>query len=286
MDNQIFNSQKLLNIDGRLLELDTPKIMGILNITQDSFYDGGKYLSEKAILNRVGVMLEEGADFIDIGAQSSRPGAKEKGAEEELVLLIPVLKAVKKKFPRSVLSVDTWHSKVALEAVSNGASMINDISGGIFDAKMFETIARLKVPYVLMHTGGRPEVMQQNPVYEDVVKDVIYYLSEKLHKLNELGVADVIIDPGFGFGKTMEHNYQLMDSLEHFTFPERPLLVGISRKSMIYNKLKSTPEEALAGTIALNMVALQKGADILRVHDAKEAKEVVDIVEFITNIEC
>ncbi len=277
MNNQIFKSEKCLNIDGRLYELETPKVMGILNVTEDSFFDGGRYLSDKSILNHVELMIEEGADFIDIGAQSSRPGAIEKGAEEELSFLIPVIIAIKKSFPNAILSVDSWHSSVAREVVSHGVSMINDISGGRFDTNMFKTMAQLRVPYVLMHTGGRPEVMQQSPTYDDVIQEVIFFLSQQLQKLNEYGLSDVIIDPGFGFGKTMEHNYHLMESLEHFTYLERPLLVGVSRKSMIYNKLKISPKEALAGTIALNMVALQKGADILRVHDVKEAVDTIKI---------
>jgi len=236
MNNQIFKSEKCLNIDGRLYELETPKVMGILNVTEDSFFDGGRYLSDKSILNHVELMLEEGADFIDIGAQSSRPGAIEKGAEEELSFLIPVIIAIKKSFPNAILSVDSWHSSVAREVVSHGVSMINDISGGRFDTNMFKTMAQLRVPYVLMHTGGRPEVMQQSPTYNDVIQEVIFFLSQQLQKLNEYGLSDVIIDPGFGFGKTMEHNYHLMESLEHFTYLERPLLVGVSRKSMIYNK--------------------------------------------------
>lgn len=275
MDNQIFNGNKYLKIKGSLYHIDRPKVMGILNISEDSFYDGGRYGTEADMLRRVEVMINEGADFIDIGAQSSRPGASEKGAKEELKLLLPIIKSINKNFSDVILSVDSWHSQVAEEVANHGVDMINDISGGTFDDKMFETIARLRMPYVLMHTGGRPAVMQQNPNYNDVVQDVIYFLSQQLLKLNELGIPDVIVDPGFGFGKTMEHNYILMNALEHFTYLERPILVGISRKSMIYNKLNTNPEQALAGTIALNMVALQKGADILRVHDVKEAVDTI-----------
>jgi dihydropteroate synthase len=279
MENQIFKKHRSINIKGELFFFDRPEIMGILNITGDSFYDGGKYNDKDRALKRVEEMLDDGAGFIDIGAQSSRPGAQEKGADEELKLLLPVLDAVIGAFPDAVISVDTWHSKVAKEAVNHGAAMINDISGGTFDAQMFDTIAALGVPYVLMHTGGRPDVMQDNPVYDDVLNDVISFLSERLNELNLKGVSDVIIDPGFGFGKTLEHNYTLMKNLDHFAFTERPVLVGISRKSMIYRLLNIKPQEALTGTIALNTFALLKGADILRVHDVKAAAETIKIVE-------
>jgi dihydropteroate synthase len=239
MENQIFKKHRSINIKGELFFFDRPEIMGILNITGDSFYDGGKYNDKDRALKRVEEMLDDGAGFIDIGAQSSRPGAREKGADEELKLLLPVLDAVISSFPDAVISVDTWHSKVAKEAVNHGAAMINDISGGTFDAQMFDTIAALGVPYVLMHTGGRPDVMQDNPVYDDVLNDVISFLSERLNELNLKGVSDVIIDPGFGFGKTLEHNYTLMKNLDHFAFTERPVLVGISRKSMIYRLLNA-----------------------------------------------
>jgi len=279
MENQIFKKHRSINIKGELFFFDRPKIMGILKLTGDSFYDGGRYNDADRALKRVEEMLDDGACFIDIGAQSSRPGAQEKGADEELKLLLPVLDAVIGFFPDAVISVDTWHSKVAKEAVNHGAAMINDISGGTFDAQMFDTIAALWVPYVLMHTGGRPDVMQDNPVYDDVLNDVISFLSERLNELNLKGVSDVIIDPGFGFGKTLEHNYTLMKNLDHFAFTERPVLVGISRKSMIYKLLNIQPQEALTGTIALNTFALLKGADILRVHDVKAAAETIKIVE-------
>ncbi len=283
MNNQIFNKSKSFNIRGELFFLDSPKIMGILNVTDDSFYDGGRYVKIKDILKRVEIMLDEGADFIDIGAQSSRPGAKEIGSEQELERLIPAIKAIRKEFPQALLSVDTWHSEVARVVTDEGADIINDISGGTFDDKMFETIASLNVPYVLMHTGGRPENMQKNPSYDDVVQDVLFFLSEKIRQLHLMGLSDIIIDPGFGFGKTLEHNYELMNALEHFTFLEKALLVGISRKSMIYKALGITPDEALAGTTALNMFALQKGADILRVHDVKEAKQTIEVFRLLKN---
>lgn len=271
----LFPSKSNLNIDGYLLSLDEPKIMGILNITEDSFYDGGQYLREEKYIARVEQMLNEGADIIDIGAQSSRPGSKEVGVEEEVKNLIPVIQNIRKFFPNAILSVDTWHARVAEQSVISGANMINDISGGTFDIEMFETIARLQVPYVLMHTGGRPEIMQHNPNYNNIVKEVVYFLARQLDKLNHMGVNDVIIDPGFGFGKTQEHNYKLLKHLDHFQFLETPILVGISRKSMISKPLNTNSGEALNGSSAINMIALEKGAKLLRVHDIKAAKEVI-----------
>ncbi len=277
----LFPEKSSININGRLMDLDSPKIMGILNITDDSFFDGGEYINEDKYLMRVKQMLDEGADIIDIGAQSSRPGAHEVGAEEEIKRLVPVIQNIRKQFPSAPISVDTWHARVAEQSVLSGANMINDISGGTFDFEMFETIAQLQVPYVLMHTGGHPSNMQKNPSYKNVVKDVIYFLSKQLDKLNHIGVNDVIIDPGFGFGKTMEHNYKLLKHLDHFQFLETPILVGISRKSMIYKALNNKPEDALNGTSGLNMIALTKGAKFLRVHDVKAAKEIIKLHQLI-----
>ena len=273
----LFPEKTSLNIGGRLLSLDKPLIMGILNITDDSFYDGGKYLSQEKYMTRAKQMIDEGVDIIDIGAQSSRPGAQEIGKEAEIKALIPVIQSIRKEFPKTIISADTWHALVAEQCVISGANMINDISGGTFDIEMFRTMAHLQVPYVLMHTGGKPKDMQNNPNYTNVVKDIIYFLSRQLDRLNHLGVNDIIIDPGFGFGKTPEHNYQLLNHLEHFRFLETPLLVGISRKSMIYKPLNITPHESLNGSSALHMIALQKGAKILRVHDVKAAREVIDL---------
>jgi len=280
----LFPKSKILNIRGELLSIDTPKVMGILNITPDSFYDGGKYTSDKNQLNQVEQMLEQGADFIDIGAQSTRPGAIEHGADYELELLIPAIANIRKHFPKAILSIDTWHAKVAKEVALNGADMINDISGGVFDKDMFATIAEINLPYIVMHTGGKPGVMQQNPKYNDVLKEVIYFMSEQREKLNLLGVNDVIFDPGFGFGKTFEHNYELLNNLKTFDFLEAPILVGISRKSMLYKPLNIPAEESLNATTAVNMVALQNGADILRVHDVKEAKECIEIHKLLNNV--
>jgi dihydropteroate synthase len=251
--------------------------MGILNITPDSFYDGGKYENEKSQLQRVEKMLKEDADFIDIGAQSTRPGAKEIGFEQELQLLSPTISSIRKYFPEAIISIDTWYSKVAKTAHSLGADMINDISGGTFDKEMFNTINEIQIPYILMHTGGKPSNMQDNPQYDNILKEVIFFMSEQIDKLNHIGVNDIIIDPGFGFGKTLEHNYELLKDLNHFSFLDVPLLVGISRKSMIYKPLNISPEEALNGTTALHFKALEGGANILRVHDVKEAKECIDL---------
>jgi dihydropteroate synthase len=275
--SSLFPKKSFLNIRGELYTIDTPKVMGILNITPDSFYDGGKYTSEKDQLLRVEKMLNEGADFIDIGAQSSRPGAQEIGAEKEIAMLCPTIESIRNHFPDTILSIDTWHAKVAKSAYNFGADIINDISGGTFDKEMFRTILELQIPYILMHTGDRPEVMQNNPIYENVLKEVIYFMSKQIAELNLLGVNDIIIDPGFGFGKTLEHNYELLKNLNHFSFLEAPILVGISRKSMIYKYLNLKPDDSLNSTTALNMIALKNGADILRVHDVKEAKECVEL---------
>lgn len=275
--SSLFPKKSFLNIRGGLYSLESPKIMGILNITKDSFYDGGKYTTEKKQLYRVEQMLNEGADFIDIGAQSSRPGANEIGAEQETSMLMPTIESVITHFPEAIISVDTWHSQVAKAAFNNGADIINDISGGTFDKEMFSTILGIQIPYIIMHTGGRPDVMQDNPKYENVLKEVIYFISKQIAALNFMGVNDIIIDPGFGFGKTIENNYDLLKNLNHFSFLEAPILVGISRKSMIYKYLNIKPIDSLNSTTALNMIALKNGADILRVHDVKEAKECVEL---------
>ena len=273
----LFPGKSSINAGGHLLSLDRPRIMGILNLTSDSFYDGGQYTQKDAFMQRAAQILEEGADIIDIGAQSTRPGAKEIGAEEELKILIPAVTAIRKEHPRAIISVDTTHAKVAEQAILNGANMINDISGGTFDLDMFSTIAHYQVPYVLMHTGGRPETMQHHPHYDNVVKEIVHFLSRQMDRLNQMGVNDVIIDPGFGFGKTLEHNYELMRHLDHFQFLEAPVLVGISRKSMIYKPLNISPDKALNGSSALHLYALQKGATFLRVHDVQAAREIVEL---------
>jgi dihydropteroate synthase len=270
-----FIKKKTLNCRGRLLDLSSPKVMGILNLTPDSFFDGGKYVSESAVLSRVEQMITEGSDIIDMGACSTRPGSVEPEEEEEKKRLIPLLDAVARNFPEAILSVDTYRAAIAREAVEAGARIINDISGGTFDEQMFSTVADLKVPYILMHTPGKPAGMQKDPRYDDVLKEVFDFLKSGLLRLREKGVADCIIDPGFGFGKTLEHNYILLRKLEVFGILEAPLVVGLSRKSMINRVLKTTPEKALNGTTVLNTLALINGASVLRVHDVREAVETV-----------
>lgn len=266
-----------INCKGSLIDLSTPKVMGILNITPNSFYDGGKYKSESEILNQVDKLLIEGATFIDIGAYSSKPGAEFVSEDEELNRLVPVIELILKKYPEALLSIDTFRSNVAKQCIKNGAAIINDISAGMLDDKMLETVAYLQVPYVMMHMKGNPQTMQSLTQYDDLVKEMMFYFSERINKARSFGLNDIIIDPGFGFAKTVEQNYEVMQKLEYFNILELPLLVGVSRKSMIYKVLETTPELALNGTTALNTVALQKGAAILRVHDVKEAVECVKI---------
>ena len=267
-----------INCKGTLLDLNSPKVMGILNITPDSFYDGGMYKDEISILNQTEKMLVDGATFIDVGAYSSRPGAAEVSEEEELKRIVPVIELLIKKFPDIIISVDTFRSKVAKETISLGAAIINDISGGNLDSKMYETIAKLKVPYILMHMAGTPKTMQNNPNYEDVTKDLIYFFSEKIDQLHRLNVSDIIIDVGFGFGKTIEHNFQLLRNMSLFQHLDKPILAGLSRKSMLYKTLDITAQEALNATTSANTIALLNGANILRVHDVKEAVEAVTLV--------
>lgn len=272
-----------LNINGELMILDSPKIMGILNITPDSFYSESRVSSESEILSRAEKMLLNGADFLDIGGYSSKPGAEDVSEDEEMNRVIPAISAVKKAFPETVISIDTFRSSVAMAAINAGASLVNDISGGDGDPEMFHTVKKLKVPYIIMHMQGTPHTMQNNPSYKNVVQDVYKALSLKLSKLKLLGVTDVIVDVGFGFGKTLEHNYDLLANLDYFHSLDAPLLVGMSRKSMIYKALDITPEESLNGTVVLNTIATQKGAQILRVHDVKEAKEMLRLYS-LTNL--
>lgn len=267
-----------INCKGTLLDLNSPKVMGILNITPDSFYDGGMYKDEISILNQTEKMLADGATFIDVGAYSSRPGAAEVSEEEELKRIVPVIELLIKKFPDIIISVDTFRSKVAKETISLGAAIINDISGGNLDSKMYETIAKLKVPYILMHMAGTPKTMQNNPTYEDVTKDLIYFFSEKIDQLHRLNISDIIIDVGFGFGKTIEHNFELLRNMSLFQHLDKPILAGLSRKSMLYKTLDITAQEALNATTSANTIALLNGANILRVHDVKEAVEAITLV--------
>ena len=274
-------TKKTINFRGQLIPLDKPIVMGILNVTPDSFYDGGQYTYEESIVRRAKEILEQGGTIIDVGAYSSRPGAEHISQDEEMRRLDKALTAIRKELPEAIISVDTFRPQIAELVLRDfDVQMINDIMGGGDDMVMYNVIAKWNVPYVLMHIQGTPQTMQQNPHYEDVVQEIVLYFAERLHRLRGQHVNDVVLDPGFGFGKTLEHNYQIMAKLEVFKqlFPE-PLLVGVSRKSMIFRLLGTTPAQALNGTTVLNTIALLKGADILRVHDVREAVEAITIVE-------
>ena len=273
---------KYLNVNGRLLDLSTPCVMGILNVTPDSFYSGSRMQTEGEIEARVRQILEEGAAIIDVGAYSSRPNADHVSAEEEMNRLHLGLDVLRRTAPDAIVSVDTFRADVARMCVEEyGVAIINDIAAGEMDADMFSTVAELNVPYIMMHMQGTPQNMQQHPHYDNLLREVFLYFARKVQQLRDLGVKDIVLDPGFGFafGKTLEHNYQLMAHLEEFRLFELPLLVGVSRKSMIYRLLDTTPQEALNGTTVLHTLALMKGADILRVHDVRQAVEAVRIVE-------
>lgn len=267
-----------INCKGTLIDLSTPKVMGIVNVTPDSFFDGGKLTNLDEIVAQVEKMLHDGATFIDLGGYSSKPGAEFVSEVEELNRVIPIVKLLVDKFPDILLSIDTFRSEVAKHAVENGAAIINDISAGLLDEKMLETVAKLQVPYIMMHMKGTPQTMQSLANYEDLLKEMNFYFSERIAKARTFGLNDFIIDPGFGFAKTIEHNYELLQNLELLQFHELPILAGISRKSMIYKTLDSKPENALNGTTFLHAFCLQKGANILRVHDVKEAVECVKLM--------
>ena len=268
-----------INCNGKLISLERPKIMGILNITPDSFFDGGKYKDVASVLNQVDKMLNEGATFIDVGAYSSRPGAKEVDEDTELKRITPIVSLIINKFPDVILSIDTFRSNVAKACIENGAAIVNDISAGLHDDNMLSTVAKLNVPYIMMHMRGTPKNMQQQTDYKDILKEVLFYFSERLSAAKALGVKDIIIDPGFGFAKNLEQNFELLKQMEVMSIIEHPLLAGISRKSMIYKTLDVTADQALNGTTALHMACLQKGAKILRVHDVKEAVECTKLYE-------
>lgn len=268
-----------INCKGKLIDLSSPKVMGILNITPDSFYDGGEHKNEKKILKHVEKMLNEGATFIDVGAYSSRPNADHVSETEELSRIIPIVKLILKAFPETLISIDTFRSEVAKQCIDAGACMINDISAGNLDKNMLQTIADLHVPYIMMHMRGTPQTMQQQTDYDNLVKDILFYFSERIAAAKALGIVDVIIDPGFGFAKTLEQNFELLNKLELFKIIKKPLLAGVSRKSMIYKTLDTSAKDALNGTSVLNTIALQKGASILRVHDVKEAVECIKLIE-------
>ncbi|MEN8964799.1 MAG: dihydropteroate synthase [Polaribacter sp.] len=267
-----------INCRGTLVDLTNPKVMGILNITPDSFFDGGKYKNESDILQQTEKMLKEGATFIDVGAYSSRPGATHISEQEELQRIIPVINLLIKNFPEIIISVDTFRSNIAKETIDAGAAIVNDISGGKMDTQMFETVARLQVPYILMHMMGTPQNMQKNPVYNNVTQEIISFFAAEINKLHQLKLNDVIIDVGFGFGKTVAHNFEILKNLNLFNSLDAPILAGISRKSMLYKTLDITAQEALNATTSANTIALLNGATILRVHDVKEAVEAVKIV--------
>ncbi len=268
-----------INCKGKLVDLSTPKVMGVLNVTPDSFYDGGKYKDETSILKQVEQMLNEDATFIDVGAYSSRPNAEHVSEEEELNRILPIVELILNEFPETLISIDTFRSKVAKQCIETGAALINDISAGKLDENMLKTIAALQVPYIMMHMRGTPQTMQSLTEYDDLVKDILFYFSERITAARDLGIVNVIIDPGFGFAKTLEQNFELLNKLELFKMIEKPLLVGVSRKSMIYKTLDTSAQDALNGTTVLNTIGLQKGASILRVHDVKEAMEAVKLVE-------
>lgn len=275
----MFAVRRTLNCKGRLLSLERPVVMGILNTSPDSFYDGGRYQSLDAALRQTEQMLSEGAAIIDVGGMSSRPGAAQISIQEELRRVLPVIEAIAGRFPEAFISIDTVHAQTAREAVAAGACIVNDISAGRLTEGMYETVAELGVPYVLMHMQGRPETMQQQAQYDDVVQEVLDFLIAEVGRLQAAGVKDILLDPGFGFGKTIEHNFQLLQNLHVLGILPYPVLAGISRKSMIYRSLGIPPEEALNGTTALHIVALQQGALVLRVHDVAEAVQVVRLRE-------
>jgi dihydropteroate synthase len=277
--NTFFRKKVTLNAGGRLIDLSSPKVMGIINITPDSFFADSRKPGVDEALKQAEKMLTDGATFLDVGAYSSRPGAVDISTQEETDRLLPVVEAIAAQFPEAIMSIDTFRAKVAEAAIKGGAHIINDISGGMLDGDMFATVARLQVPYILMHMKGTPQTMNQLTEYDDVFREVFDYFLSKYSELKRLGVHDVILDPGFGFAKKAEHSYELMSRMNEFNMLGLPVLTGISRKRMIYGLLGNTAEEALNGTTALNTIALTKGTNILRVHDVKEAVEAVKIWE-------
>lgn len=270
---------KTLVIEDKLIDLSTPKVMGILNVTPDSFYDGRRFSDLASAVKQAEKMLQEGADFIDVGGYSSRPGAADVSQEEELARVLPVVREIKKEFPTTAVSIDTFRSEVAQRALDAGAGMVNDISAGDLDAKMIEVVASAQVPYVAMHLRGTPQTMNTHAQYENLLKEILEDLQKKIFLLTQRGLKDIVVDPGFGFAKNADQNFELLRELDQFLILNKPLLVGLSRKSMIWKTLAVTPEEALNGTTALNAIALIRGASILRVHDVAEAKQCITLVE-------
>ena len=278
-----FQVKKTLNVGGKIIDLTEPKVMGILNITPDSFFSGSRLQTEKEILLQAEKMLHEGADFLDLGAYSSRVGAIDISPEEEEKRLIPAVKSIAKTFPNALLSIDTFRAHIAEKAIENGAHIINDISGGNLDLQMFKMAGKLKVPYILMHMKGTPQTMADLNQYENMIQEISFYFSEKIEMLKAAGVKDIILDPGFGFAKNIQQNFELLKQLENFRFLGFPVLTGISRKSMIWKSLHISPEQALNGTTVLNTIALANGASILRVHDVKEAKECIQLISLLNS---
>ena len=272
-----------INIRGNLYDFSSPKVMGILNITPDSFYDGGKFKDDQKIKNHINKMINDGMDILDIGGYSSRPGASEVSISEELERVIPTLIFIKKNFKNLIISIDTFRSEVAKASLIEGADIINDISAGVFDSKMMDVISKFNCPYILMHMTGNPRNMQNSPKYKHTAVEIIQFLAERIKVARKKNIVDIIVDPGFGFGKTVEHNFEILNNLENFKALDAPLLTGFSRKSMIFKTLKTTSDEALNGTSSVNTIALMKGANILRVHDVKEAKECIILYEKTIN---
>ncbi|MAN50129.1 MAG: dihydropteroate synthase [Flavobacteriales bacterium] len=279
-----FNASNKIEVKNTSLDLSTPKIMGIINMTEDSFYDGGTNYNSNKTLKKITKFIKEGADIIDIGGYSSRPGAKNISIKEEWKRIKDIIPIVNKNFPKTIISVDTFRSEIAKRAIENGAHIINDISGGSIDKSLFDTVANLKTPYILTHIKGNPENMQENPNYNSVINEITEYFQKKIKTLKSKGINNIIIDPGFGFGKSLQHNYEILNNLNKFKKFNLPILVGVSRKSMIYRLLETNPKEALNGTTIVNTLCLLGGANILRVHDVKEAKECIKIIKFAQNI--
>lgn len=280
MKDNYFNPKLSINCKGKIINLSTPISMGIINTTPDSFYDGGKYNSVEKALRLAEKHLKEGATILDVGGYSSRPGANNISIDEELKRVIPVIEAIDKNFTGTIISIDTFRSKVAHQAIDSGAAMINDISAFNIDKDLLNVVKKFNVPYILMHMQGTPQTMQKNPNYTNVLNDIIYFFSEKINQLHKIGIHDIVIDPGFGFGKIIEDNFELLNNLHKLSILKLPILAGISRKSMIYKTLKTNSLKSLNGTTALNMIALKNGAKILRVHDVKEAQECIDLLVY------
>lgn len=277
-ESKLFSTNKTLNIRGRLLDLSIPRVMGILNITPDSFYDGGRYPDDPSILMQVGKMLSEGATFIDVGAYSSRPGADDVSPDDELNRAVHTIQLILREFPSAIISIDTFRSSVARAAVNEGAAIINDISGGELDPAMIQTVASLDVPYIVMHMRGNPQNMKTLSSYQNLIKEITDYFHEKIFTLQAAAVKDIIIDPGFGFAKNINQNFAMLNDMDYFGILGKPIMVGLSRKSMIWKTLGTNPDDALNGSTALNTIAILKGANILRVHDVKEAMETIQLV--------